>query len=209
MEPLDKYILHFPTVDAAKSYKAELERLVASPRPAESRMTLCPPDPSSLSIELVRGYNPISRIPGSRVPHDILRRGLDARNLVHIKLEGSQLTLDEIGALVQADGKRRNLPWKLRESWGKGGISVSLYGSAPSKVGGSEAVDAATEAEDDAEVAEWKSHKPGPENFFTKFFVSFQTVHDARRFIRAWHRRALNISENEQRACIVNASLIW
>lgn len=202
MDPMDKYILHFPTLDAAKAYKAELERLVASPTPSESRMTLCPPDPSSLSVELVWGRNPLSRVPGSHVPHDILRRGLDARNLVHVKLEGSQLTLDEIGELVEADGRQRNLAWKLRDSWGKGGISVSLRGWAPREP-------ETPEAEDDGAEAEWGSHKPRPENFFTRFFLSFQTVHDARRFTRAWHRRPLNINENEQRACIVHTSLIW
>lgn len=243
MDPMDKYILHFPTLESAKAYKAELERLVASPTTSESRMTLCPPDPSSLSIELVWGRNPFSRVPGSRVPHDILRRGLDARNLVLVKLEGSQLTLDEIGELVEADGKQRNLAWKLRNSWGKGGISVSLRGSVPRteleineaeddvmdegkdegqdeekdewKDEGKNEVEDEEEdgGENDAEVAgeegEWPSHKPRPEMFFTRFFLSFQTVHDARRFIRAWHRRPLNISENGQRACIVNTSLIW
>lgn len=203
MDPMDKYILHFPTLDAAKAYKAELKRLVTSPDPAETRMTLCPPDPSSLSVELVWGHNPFSRVSGSRIPHDILRRGLDARNLVHVKLDGSQLTLDEMRAVVEADGKERNLAWKLRDTWGNGGISVSLHGSPPRRI------PERNEAEDDREAPRWGGHKPRPENFFTRFFLSFQTVHDARRFIRAWHRRPLNINEEDQRACIVNTSLIW
>ena len=204
MDPLDKYILHFPTVDAAKAYKHELERLVASPNPPESRLSLCPPDPASLSVELVTGRNPLARVPGSRVPTDILRRGLDSRNLVHVELEGSQLSLEEMGGLLEADGRRRHLAWKLRDGWGEAGISVSLRGSAPRKPN---APDAAEEEEDAGEVP--SRRKPPPEDFFSRFFLSFQTVHDARRFIRSWHRRALNVNDNESRACIVNASLIW
>lgn len=205
MDPLDKYILHFPTVHAAKAYKRELTRLVSSPTPSEARLTLCPPDPSSLTIQLVTGRNPLARVPGARVPRDVLFRGLDAKNIVHVKLEGSQLTMAEMGALVRADGEARNLAWRLRGSWGKGGISVSLLGGAPRKRVVPRPVEEEGEAEEDVIV----SRKPPPDDFFSWFFLSFASVHDARRFIREWHRRALNVNEVEHRACIVNASLIW
>lgn len=127
---------------------------------------------------------------------------------MHVKLEGSQLTLGEMGALVEGDGRGRNLAWKLKESWGEGGISVSLKGGPPpvKKVEMPEFVEEGAELDDAAGVPEGSE---APPDFFSRFFLSFQSVHDARRFIRSWHRRALNVHDDEYRACIVNASLIW
>lgn len=108
---------------------------------------------------------------------------------------------------MDEDGRGRNLVWKLRESWGEGGISVSLKGGAPvKKVEVQELAEADGMEGDAVEVPEGGE---APPDFFSRFFLSFQTVHDARRFIRSWHRRALNVHDDGYRACIVNASLIW
>lgn len=218
MEPMDKYLLHFASADEAIAYKAELERLVANPSAEESRLTLCAPDPASLSVELVRGVDPVGQIPGARVPQDVLRRGLDARNIVHIKLDGSQLMPGELSELVVADGRRRNLAWKLARSWGRGGIAVSLRGSPPRKKvippelpPEGESLEGAPLAESsERDTAAWvPERKTHPEEFFSRFFLAFHTVQDARRFIRSWHRRTFKVNEDGSRACIINASLIW
>lgn len=115
--------------------------------------------------------------------------------------------MGEMGALVEEDGRGRNLAWKLRGSWGEGGISVSLRGAPPVK---KEVVPEFVEdAEMEGDEAEMLEGGEPPPDFFSRFFLSFQSVHDARRFIRSWHRRALNVHDDEYRACIVNASLIW
>jgi len=215
---LDKYLLHFSSVVEAVAYKHELERLVASEITPEKkvRMTLAPPDASLMTVELVQGANAVQQIAGSRHSKDVLRHGLDTRNIVFVKLDGHQLTLKELKALIGADGERRNLPWKLSSSWGRGGIAVTLKGEVPRVVPPPPVADAAgagpavASASDEAAaqaVEPWKEkHR---EDHFSRFFLSFHTVHDARRFIRSWHRRRLNVRDDESRVSVMNASLIW
>ncbi|SPO05989.1 uncharacterized protein DNG_08678 [Cephalotrichum gorgonifer] len=225
IEPQDKYLLHFSSLAEATAYKAELERLLAAAPPPEEaqgqqqqppRLTLSTPDPSLVSVELVQGLSALRQVTGARVPMNVLRSGLHARNLVHVKLDGSQLTPCELRALVAADGRERNLAWKLSSSWGEDGVSVTLKNEPPPKR-------AAPDEKGDAAAASSGGGGPDPalaserrggggvktrESFFSRFFLSFDTVHDARRFIRCWHRRKVNIDDHE-RACIVNTSLIW
>ncbi|PKS08949.1 hypothetical protein jhhlp_003562 [Lomentospora prolificans] len=218
MEPLDKYLLYFSSVAEATAYKQELERLTTLEDTAEdrARMTIAPPDPSTMTVELVQGTSAVQQIPGSRHSKDILRHSLDTRNIVFMKLDGHQLTLKELKGLINADGERRNLAWKLSSSWGKGGIAVSLKGEVPRA-----APPASTDTTADPEtntpeheaatlmagLGSWRE-KPR-ETYFSKFFLSFHTVHDARRFIRSWHKRRLSIKDDESRVSVVNASLIW
>lgn len=223
MEPLDKYLLYFSSAVEATAYKDELERLAAIKDASEekARMTLAPPDTSTMTIELVQGVNAIQQIPASHHSKDIMRLSLDTRNIVFIKLDGHQLTVKELKGLITADGERRNLAWKLTPSWGKGGIAVSLKGEIPrapaplppSPAYAAEADGPLVVPEDQEEAmqfAEAESWKERPrEAYFSRFFLSFYTVHDARRFIRSWHRRRFNVKDDESHVSVVNASLIW
>lgn len=215
-------MLYFSSVAEAVAYKQELERLGALHATPEdkARVTLAPPDISTMTVELVRGAGAIQQIPGARHLNDILRHGLDTRNIVLIKLDGHQLTPRELKGLIRTDGERRNLPWKLTPSWGRSGIAVSIKGEIPrlrkptvhelatdeSPAESPDVVDPEATAPD-APSESWRDRPR--EQYFSRFFLSFHTVHDARRFVRFWHKRTLDVKDDGSRATVVNASLVW
>jgi len=201
MEPLDTYFLLFPSLSDAAAYRKEVRAQFQSAA-HQWRLTIAPPDWKNMALILKYGERSIRSKLQSLGQPDILKQQLQSEHLVAIKLDGGRLSLDRLKALLGDDGIDRNLSWKLKASWGQGGISLTA-----------EAGPAAPKSMDTEDARSRvgvyrKGDKSGTSSagLASRFFLSFQTADEARRFARQWHKRRLVLKDS--RLSIVNTTLI-
>jgi len=106
-------------------------------------------------------------------------------------------------AAIGRDGRERNLQWNLLP--GKDDI-VKLDGGK----GVSEEEEVGVELEVRQDVEEKKRKRWQP----PRFILSFKDNQEARRFVRAWHRRPFPLitgpqNPGDEGPAIVNAELLW
>lgn len=164
--------------------------------------TLVPPSQPSVSLRMLHPehHSPaIQRmiIQGGHPALVARQKKYEDLVLFSLNMGHSRLTAHELAQMLGRDAKERNLPWGL--------------------VGGDEAIvklevkraeedaDADTALPDDARRRRrWRP---------PRFILSFKDAQEARRFVRAWHRRPLpvapeRISDGEE-GPIVNAEVLW
>ena len=124
----------------------------------------------------------------------ITARQSKSEDMVLFSLDKGYVGIYELRAALGRDGKQRNLQWNLLP--GDDDI-VKLDGTKAD----------ATEAElEDHESRRRKRRQP------PRFIISFKDQQEARRFVRAWHKRPFPSAQERQpedEAPIVNAVLLW
>ena len=225
LEPLGYYFILFTNESAARAYLDNMIRLHRIARTSGSMRD--PFLPSAQRYLLRTGENlkqilkSFSLIPThSRLSLRLLGKphtphvanvvkygGIEALATRRAKTENMVLLWSDTGRFSQwelrealaQDGKRRNLHWMLA------GQDNSI-----TKVGRGQR----TKDEDDGEEGEG-SDAQGNKDYkdFPRYTIAFKDKHEARRFVREWHRttfplpRAHNYEEEEPP--IVNAEILW
>ncbi|KAK0715844.1 hypothetical protein B0H67DRAFT_581784 [Lasiosphaeris hirsuta] len=117
-------------------------------------------------------------------------------NRVLVKLDGSLTTCDAMRAAIVADGRERNLIWRLRE--GRSG--------AVRPVGEPVAIKRSIFNEDEEAVG--VSASDSEDAGLKRFIVYLADAVEARRFAREWHKREL-LDARTERAMVVNTTWLW
>ncbi|KAK0637349.1 hypothetical protein B0T17DRAFT_651928 [Bombardia bombarda] len=158
-------------------------------------------------------------------------------NRVLVKLHGSKITALDLRAAIDADGRARNLAWKLsNQSWSPSeteeeeeeGEDFNGGGDAPHL----QAEEAGAKARRSARKRKWEEEKirmihplPYSESLkmykdedgeardpikkrFGAFVVSFADHVESKRFVRVWHKREL-ADKTRDMTMTVHASSLW
>jgi len=130
-------------------------------------------------------------------PAAITKRESEAEDMVLLSIDGGRVSSTDLRAMIDSDRKRRNQLWRLA---GNGEI-VSL------------------EAEEDRGVGGDRVKRLRAWNYFGskagRFILSFVDRHEARRFVRDWHRRPFppelvsSVDGLGGEMPIVNAEILW
>ena len=217
LEPAGRYFILFPNPAYARTYQNHVIRLhqfakthtptsIESPLPLQPGVviegedaytmlqdySLCPPSqriqlrilfPSySVSMKQMldqRGYLPLSE--GTN----------KAGRSVLFSVDGQRLPTSMIRDTVAADGRDRGLAWD---------ISIDRL-DAPACV--TDGFDAPMITETDEFAGSSTRH-----NIQSRWVMSFSSEDEARRFVRAWHRRPFPSTQGDEPA-IVEAQFIW
>lgn len=133
----------------------------------------------------------------------IVARQSKSEGLVLLSLDKGHVGIYDLRAAIGRDGKERNLQWSLLP--GKDDIVKLDGGKAVAEDG-----EVGTELEvlQDVEEKQRKRWQP------PRFILSFKDSHEARRFVRAWHRRHFPLAVGPQNPGddgppIVIAELLW
>jgi hypothetical protein len=139
-------------------------------------------------------------------PAAIAGRQRQAEDMVLFSLDMGHLTHYDLATALSDDGKRRNLHWKL--AGGKEDI-VRLNNNQ-------EVDDKMLEEgwnQDSADGETSRSAKKRQVRRPARYIISFKDPHEARRFVREWHRRPFPVqrehSPGDEPPPIVNAEILW
>ncbi|OLN88096.1 hypothetical protein CCHL11_00505 [Colletotrichum chlorophyti] len=225
LEPMDRYFILFDSYDAAASYQKEAQRLHAlarrsllspaaglNPNPSTTVFTLAPPSNAPLSLHLYK----LDRAAENRLEtfsiHGLLSMTPEppprANSQVILSLDGGALDQRTMSTWIKRDARDRNLGWPVQH--------MRPY-FAP-KVHRRQ-VTAEEPAEDDDHG--WNGDTPPSwvvdaderdglteeTTLSARFVLSFPDAHEARRFVRAWHRKEL-VTPGAQ-SLIVNTHFVW
>ncbi|KAK3687637.1 hypothetical protein B0T22DRAFT_457693 [Podospora appendiculata] len=141
-----------------------------------------------------------------------------ARHNVLIRLYGSKITTGALRHAIDADGRERNLPWKLGHHDSAGIRSESadkaIRGLEASrseiKWGMIQNMNPDAPGEDDG-VFHYNGEGQGKgkaHSGFGRFVVSFSEPGEARRFVRAWHMREL-LDWRTERMMTLHVTGLW
>lgn len=133
----------------------------------------------------------------------IVARQSKSEGLVLLSLDKGHIGVYDLRGAIGRDGKERNLQWNLLPE--KESIVRLDGGKAASEEG---EVGAELEVVKDVEEKKRKRLQP------SRFILSFKDNQEARRFVRAWHRRPFPLTTGPQNPGdegppIVNAELLW
>jgi hypothetical protein len=151
---------------------------------------------------LNRPYKPnVLRMIDEGGPAATFGRQSSAEDRVLLSVDMGSLTIHDLADTVSADGKKRNLHWKLAG----GGNDIVRLNIEP-------LVEDETTKEaglEDGCRSKKKYVYRGP----AKYVISFKDRHEARTFVREWHRRPLPVrrehSLGDERPPIINAEILW
>ncbi|KAK1759394.1 hypothetical protein QBC47DRAFT_410148 [Echria macrotheca] len=110
----------------------------------------------------------------------------------------TKVTEDWLRGLVERDGRERNLAWRLAG----GPMAIRPIRASVGRAGRDVSVETEEDGEDEDEGDEGTERALG----FSAFEMSFVDAAEARRFVRAWHRRVLQVGEH---AFGVDVSGMW
>ncbi|RFU34451.1 hypothetical protein B7463_g1840, partial [Scytalidium lignicola] len=225
LEPLGYYFILFSSDAAARAYLDQMLQLhkLARTHTRKSMESPLPPPPGYLKNgedlhALLRGFTLIpasQERPSLRMlfppfrpavnkmvkyggPAEIAARQNDSEHMVLFSVDKGNLHPSDISDALGADGRRRNLPWKLtgRE---KGIRRIDIRQSEEHLL--SERDDVNTGGRKRIFQTPWK------------YVLSFKDGHEARRFVREWHRRPFPVPEErspkDEPPPIVNAEILW
>ena len=159
------------------------------------------PGQSKLSLRLInRPYSPklVQLLTGGG-PAAIATQKTQSQDMVLFSVDRGQISHYDLRHAISMDGKRRNLHWGLKT----GGDNAIVRVNDDHQSGSNhDAVEAATK------------HQPrrnmwGP----ARYILSFKDTHEARRFVREWHRRPFPVQKEQkvgnEPPPIMNAELFW
>ncbi len=157
------------------------------------------PGQSKLSLRLInRPFTPkVAQLLNDDGPAAIARKQAKSENLVLFSVDWGRISHSDLRHAISNDGKARNLHWSLID--GEGAIMKINE----------------VERKEDDHLTEALSLNRRTRNVRSpsRYILSFKDPHEARRFIREWHRRPFP-TQKEQKvgdepAPIMNAELFW
>lgn len=133
----------------------------------------------------------------------IAARQSKSEDLVLLSLDKGHVGIYDLRAAIGRDGKERNLQWNLLP--GKDDIV---------KLDGGKAVSEEGEVGGELEVLQDMEERKRKRWQRPRFILSFRDSQEARRFVRAWHRRPFPLTHGPQNPedegpPVVNAELLW
>ncbi|KAK8106281.1 hypothetical protein PG999_009640 [Apiospora kogelbergensis] len=174
-----------------------------------------------------------------------LMRAAGTQHLVLLVLEGGRLSVPTLHAVIREDGVERNLPWRLKNPDGPDG-GIMAFGKSSLKAadqagpedslrqqlasamgeggeGRGEGEAAAAETDPAAELASLSRTARERQKLqneyrrWNRFIVPFLDEAEARRFVRRWHRRQLQLKMGHEDSDVkaweesrtINASILW
>ncbi len=162
-------------------------------REQQQRSKVTGRDRDALSMSQIRAAREIQGVLGKLANEGEEPLADHARVLV--RLDGGKTTAETLRAAIDSDGLERNLAWRLvRDGEVVSPLAASAGWARPNS----------TSDEDFDSVP--SEEVIGP--LFARFVVNFAETAEARRFVRAWHKREL-WDERTDRMMVVNASALW
>lgn len=215
LEPLGHYFILFTSNPAANAYVDQVRRLHTISKGGPSALkTPLPPglhrdgediEASILGFTLVpaalehvqanmakRPFQPsMLKMMTDGGPAAIAGRKNKAEDKVLFSVDQGTVTSSELRLALGDDGSRRNLQWELA-----GGENELLQLSG----------------DDTGDEGFRKSKKRSAQRSAT-YLISFKDRHEARRFVREWHRRPFPVArarnQRDELLPIVNAQILW
>jgi hypothetical protein len=203
LKPLGHYFLIFSNDVAASAYLSQMLLLhslsarhsgnqspISIPskflRPGEDMKTVLRgyslvPGQSKIFLRLLeKPYSPaVRQVLENGGPAAVARHNTNSEDMVILSLDSKHTTWQDVRQAINADGKKRNLHWKLA------GEERAVLKADGGNAG----------------------HGPA------KFIVSFQDSHEARRFVREWHRRPFPMQREvrlgDEPPPIMDADIFW
>jgi len=130
-------------------------------------------------------------------PGAIAARKSKAENMVLITSDTGAVHYNELLRAIREDGKRRNLHWKL-----------ALRNDPLVQLKDNSVVDEMEEETSGSPKLKQKTLRPP-----ARYVLSFKDRHEARRFVREWHKRSMPENKKpkpgEELPPIVNAEILW
>ena len=127
------------------------------------------------------------------------------QNRVLVSVDQANWTLLDLREAISDDGRRRNLHWKLVDGSG------DILRLDVAQQGQESGVIRADEIARMGPSGTTHNNKPFPAT--STFIISFKDRHEARRFVREWHRRALperrKASVSDPPPPVLNAQILW
>ena len=217
LEAAGRYHILFPNLAYAQTYLDHVIRLhqvakthtptsIESPLPLQPGVvvqgedaysllqdySLCPPSQSIQLRLLPRKHSArIEQALDQRGYRPLLEQTYKTGRSVLFWVDGQQLTTSAIKHIVGADGRDRGLAWD---------ISIQRLDTSIIAANGFE--DSTTIEPD--KIADFGARRHVP----FRWVMSFSNENEARRFIRAWHRRKLPSAPGDNPA-LVQAEFIW
>nr|XP_036588309.1 uncharacterized protein CTRU02_01361 [Colletotrichum truncatum]KAF6799682.1 hypothetical protein CTRU02_01361 [Colletotrichum truncatum] len=226
LQPLGRYFILFDSHAAAASYQKEAQRRHSLARRAQQSSVLGPAQPNADQV--------FTLLPPTRAPLSLhlykVNKATEARletfsiqgllsmtpdpppracSQVILSLEGGTLDQRSLSQWIRRDARERNLGWPVQH----------LRPYFPPKVDQKRAA-FADETEDAPENYEWDEDtaptivpSQGVKDSLDDtarsalFVLSFPDVHEARRFVRAWHRKELVRPRGQN--VLVSTHLVW
>ena len=217
LESIGRYFILFPNPAYARTYQNHVIRLhriakthtptsIESPLPLQPGVviegedaytllqdyTLCPPSQRIQLRLLFPSYTAsIKQILDRRGYYPLLRKTVKTGRSVLFSVDGQRLPTSVVKQTVAADGRDRGLAWE---------ISIDRLDTSIVAADGFED-STSTEKEELVELGA-RHHAP------SRWVISFSSENEARRFIRAWHRRPFPSVRGDDPA-LVQAEFIW
>ncbi|KAH8802818.1 hypothetical protein F5884DRAFT_738673 [Xylogone sp. PMI_703] len=227
LEPLGHYFILFSSDAAARAYLGQMLQLhhLARQYTRRSMASPLPPPPGYMKDgrdlhSLLRGFTLIpasEKEPSLRMlfppfrpainrmvkyggPAELEAQHNESEHMVLFSTDKGNLLPSDISDAITADGRQRNLPWKLtgRDTAGIRRIDVSQSDEHP--------------LYDEMADIDSSGRRIGFQTRW-KYVISFKDGQEARRFVREWHRRPFPIpeerNEKDEPPPIINAEILW
>lgn len=217
LEPAGRYFILFPNPAYARTYQNHVVRLhriarthtptsIESPLPLQPGVviegedaykllqdySLCPPSQRIQLKLLFPSYSAsIKQVLDQRGYRPLFGETNKTGRSVLFSVEGQHLPTSVIKNTVAADGRDRGLAWN---------VSIDKLDTSAAAADGFEH----STSTETAEFAELGARHHAP----FRWVMSFSNENEARRFIRAWHRRPFPSARGDNPA-LVQAEFIW
>ena len=168
---------------------------------------------------LQKPYRPaMARVVETGAYHNVLAQEKDrpGENLVLFQLDEGLMSGRDLMKFIEADGRRRNLNWRLE---GNAEGDIKQYGGGgKNDASRSEEEWADEEGEENSGEKRERRRRRSVESasVFPRHIVRFRDAVEAKRFVRAWHTRILEgepwdkLAENSQwGGAKVSAEILW
>lgn len=158
------------------------------------------PGQSRLSLRLLnRPYSPkVAQLLSDGGPAAVARRKTKSEDMVLFSVDWGRIAHFDLRHAIANDGKRRNLPWSLKNG---GENAIFKINSDLQNV--DDHVDPAT------------GNRQTRRNIRSpaRYILSFKDTHEARRFVREWHRRPFPAEKEHKVGAepppMMNAEMFW
>jgi hypothetical protein len=153
------------------------------------------PRQNKLSMRLLRRpYRPhVKRLLSQGGPSAMANKG---DSLVLLSVDERSVSYNDILYAIKDDGRQRNMHWKFS---GQKSTDITRLGTEHTATGNIIGENSPT------------SHNKASR----KYILSMKDTHEARRFVRDWHRRSILVAakdhggSGQERLAMVNAELLW
>ncbi len=160
------------------------------------------PGQNRLSMRLVsRPHSPgMIRVLKQGGPPAIVEKQNNGEAIVLFSVDIGYITHFDVRRAVRDDGKRRNLHWKFAG----GDVNITEL----------KTTNAVGTADNSSRELNENGRRPSTFRAPSKYLLSMKDMHEARRFVREWHHRPLDVYRDrkelgQESPAIVNAEVLW